>query len=81
MNSLKNKVLENLGKGLSVNTLCDRLNITYNDLCIVAKNEPEVDINLRKWYKKHDFTPKPLKIEEKPAKPKKKSRGKVEHEV
>lgn len=48
-----------LGTGLSVQTLCDRAGITFEDLCDLAAEYPDLGIELGRWYKKYDFTSKP----------------------
>lgn len=57
MDFLKTKisVLEKLGTGLSVNSLCDVCGITYTELCHLAQEYPELMHKLKKWYKRYDF--------------------------
>lgn len=78
MNSLASKmeIMQLLGTGLSVQTLCDRAGITFETLCDLAAEYPDLEIELKRWYKKYDFTSKsketkPLETKEKPAKRKK----------
>jgi len=69
---LKIKVLDSLGKGLSVRTICERLDITYEDLCKLAQEDNQVYTELKRWYPKYDFLAEP-KREDKPLKSKKKT--------
>lgn len=65
-----------LGTGLSVQTLCDRAGITFETLCDLAAEYPDLNTELKRWYKRYEFTVnkkdiKPLEAKEKPAKRKK----------
>lgn len=51
----KNAILLNLGKGLSVESLCRKLNITYEDLCKEAQADAGLMSQLKRWYKRYDF--------------------------
>jgi hypothetical protein len=57
MNSLANKmnVMNLLGKGLSVNTLLERADITMGELCELADQYPDLHSELKRWYKRYDF--------------------------
>ena len=81
MSSLANKmqVMQLLGTGLSVQTLSDRVNLSYDQLCDLAAEYPDLGIELKRWYPKYDFTvkpkdTKPLETKEKPAKRAKKDK-------
>lgn len=69
MDFLKTKisVMEKLGTGLSVNSLCEACGITYTELCNLAREYPELMRELTKWYKRNDFNyvPKQETVEEK----------------
>jgi len=64
---LRIKVLDNLGCGLSVASLCTKLNISYEELCSLAQEDTEVYNQLKRWYPKYDFLAEPKK-EDKPLK-------------
>ena len=70
MDFLKNKisVMEKLGTGLSVNSLCEACGITYTELCQLAQEYPELMHELKKWYKRYDFNQvaKQETVDEKP---------------
>lgn len=69
---LKVKVLDSLGIGWSVQTICDKLGITYEDLCKLAQEDSEVYTQLHRWFPLYNFLDE--KIEDKPLKTKKKSK-------
>lgn len=52
------KVLQLLGTGLSVQSLVDKLGITYEHLCELAGEYPMLSNELYRWYPKWDFTVK-----------------------
>lgn len=54
---IKNDVMTKLGTGLSVASLCVACNISYEQLCSLAYEYPELYHELKKWYKRYDFTP------------------------
>lgn len=54
---IKNDVMLKLGTGLSVDNLCIACGISYNQLCELAQEYPELYHELKKWYKRYDFTP------------------------
>lgn len=60
MNSLasKMKVMNLLGTGLSVRSLCERADISFDELCKLAEEYPELHRELKRWYKRYEFTPK-----------------------
>ena len=64
---LRVKVLDNLGCGLSVASLCTKLEISYEELCSLAQEDTEVYNQLKRWYPKYDFLAEPKK-EDKPLK-------------
>lgn len=53
----KVNVMNHLGMGLSVDNLCKTCEITYNDLCVLAQEYPDLMSELKKWYKRYTFTP------------------------
>lgn len=57
MNSLASKleVMQLLGTGLSVQTLVDRAGITFDQLCELAAQYPDLHHELKRWYKRYDF--------------------------
>lgn len=57
MQSLKVSILNELGRGYSVNTICTRLGITYNELCKEAE-DLEVYNSLKRWFPLYDFKAK-----------------------
>ena len=69
---LRVKVLDNLGCGLSVASLCTKLDISYEELCSLAQEDAEVYNQLKRWYPKYDFLAEHKK-EDKPLKSKKKT--------
>jgi hypothetical protein len=73
MNFLANKmtVMNLLGTGLSVHTLIERVGITYDQLCQLAQEYPELHKELKRWYKRYDFTVK-QKEQDNPSETKKK---------
>lgn len=76
MNYLASKmqVLNLLGKGLSVNSLLENTQLTFDELCKLAQEYPELHKELKRWYKRYDFTvkskeqDKPLETNKKPVK-------------
>ena len=58
---LRVKVLDNLGCGLSVASLCTKLDISYEELCSLAQEDTEVYNQLKRWYPKYDFLAEPKK--------------------
>lgn len=92
MNSLpsKTEILNLLGTGLSVQTLVERAGITFDQLCQLAEQYPDLHTELNRWYKLYDFTVKkqqdkekenkPLETKEKTAKKTKKPFKKIEVE-
>lgn len=70
---LRVKVLDNLGCGLSVASLCAKLNISYEELCSLAQEDTEVYNQLKRWYPKYDFLAEPKK-EDKPLKRQRKTK-------
>lgn len=74
MNFLANKmtIMKMLGTGLSVQTLVERVGITYDQLCELAQEYPDLHKELKRWYKRYDFTVKPKK-QDKPLETKKKT--------
>ena len=82
MNSLasKMKIMNLLGTGKSVQTLLDIMNITFDQLCELAAEYPDLHTELKRWYKRYDFTVKPsnsLETKEETEKPAKNTRKKV----
>lgn len=90
MNSLASKleVMQLLGTGLSVQTLVDRAGITFDQLCDLAAQYPDLHNELKRWYKRYEFIAKkeiPVVNHDKPLETKenteikpKRSRKKVE---
>lgn len=74
MNFLANKmtIMNMLGTGLSVQTLVERVGITYDQLCELAQEYPDLHKELKRWYKRYDFTATPKK-QDKPLETKKKT--------
>ena len=70
--------MQNLGTGLSVESLCKKCEITYDQLCELAQEHEDLYHELKRWYKRYDFMPtrKSLEtketLEDKPKKTKKK---------
>ena len=79
MNTLatKMKLMTLLGTGLSVQTLINEVGITFDELCDLAGEYPDLERELKRWYKRYDFTvkskkeDKPLETKEKTTKRKK----------
>lgn len=76
---LRVKVLDNLGCGLSVASLCTKLDISYEELCSLAQEDTGVYNQLKRWYPKYDFLAEPKK-EDKPLKRQRKTQ-KTEEEA
>ena len=51
-----------LGTGLSVQTLIERVGITYEQLCELAQEYPDLHKELKRWYKRYDFSTQGDKI-------------------
>lgn len=77
---LRVKVLDNLGCGLSVASLCTKLDISYEELCSLAQEDTEVYNQLKRWYPKYDFLAEPKK-EDKPLKRQRKTQKTEEESV
>ena len=77
---LRVKVLDNLGCGLSVASLCTKLEISYEELCSLAQEDTEVYNQLKRWYPKYDFLAEPKK-EDKPLKRQRKTQKTEEESV
>lgn len=60
MNTLKIKrnIMDHLGCGLSVESLCKECKITYDELCALAAEHIELMYELKRWYKRCDFVVK-----------------------
>lgn len=59
--SLRSKyyeVMNLIGTGLSVQTICDRAGLTFDELCEVCAEYTDLEIELKKWFPKYDFTVK-----------------------
>lgn len=59
--SLRSKyyeVMGLIGTGLSVQTICDRAGLTFDELCEVCAEHTDLEIELKKWFPKYDFTVK-----------------------
>lgn len=52
------EVMGLIGCGLSVQTICDRAGISFDDLCEVCAHHTDLEIELKKWFPKYDFTVK-----------------------
>ena len=48
-------ILQDLGCGLSVNTLIHKHNITFDELCNLASQNTQLKQQLNKWYPLYDF--------------------------
>lgn len=48
-------ILQDLGCGLSVQTLITKHNITYDELCNLASQNEQLKQQLYKWYPKYNF--------------------------
>lgn len=62
--SLRSKyyeVMNLIGTGLSVQTICDRAGLTFDKLCEVCAEYTDLEIELKKWFPKYDFTVKAVK--------------------
>ena len=77
----KMEVMNSLGKGLSVRSIMERTGITYNQLCQLAEQYPDLLKELNRWYKRYDFTVKDDKSLEVKEKPLKRSKKQVEQMV
>lgn len=51
----KNAVLELLGQGLSVYKICERLGISFNELCEMAEEFGSLKSELKRWYPNYNF--------------------------
>lgn len=70
-----------LGTGLSVQSLIDRVGITFDQLCELAEQYPDLQRELKRWYKRYEFVvkqAKPLETKENTEDKPKRSRKKVE---
>ena len=80
LNKLMVSISENLGTGLSVRSLTEKLNCSYEDIVEVANKFPAIMRELNVWYPKYDFTIKTIEknktneIEDKPLKVKRKTK-------
>lgn len=54
-------ILQDLGCGLSVNTLITKHNITFDELCNLASQNTQLKQQLIKWYPLYDFEVKTVK--------------------
>ena len=89
MNTLASKieVMQLLGTGLSVQSLIDKVGITFDELCDLAEQYPDLHHELKRWYKRYEFIAKkeipvvnhdkPLETKEETEKPTKKLKKKV----
>ena len=62
------EVMNLIGKGLSVQTICDRAGLTFDELCEVCAEHTDLEIELKKWFPKYDFTVKVTKNDTKEVK-------------
>lgn len=61
----KIEIMQHLGAGLSVDSLCKKCEITYDQLCELAKEHTDLYHELKKWYKRYDFMPTSKSLETK----------------
>ena len=66
MNTLANKmkVMQLLGTGLSVKSLLQKTELTMNELCELAEQYPDLERELKRWYKRYDFSVKQEVVQE-----------------
>ena len=62
------EVMSLLGCGYSVQTICDKASLTYDELCNLAEEYNELKIELIKWFPRYDFMVKPKEKKEKTVK-------------
>lgn len=63
MLTLNKQIEELLGTGLSVNTITERLGITFDKLCEELNEHPELLNRMKSLYPKYDFSIKPKKTQ------------------
>lgn len=78
--SSKNKyyeVMALIGCGYSVQTIIEKAGISYDELCEVCAEHTDLEIELKKWFPKYDFTVKAVKQTESDEIKEEKEDGKV----
>lgn len=63
MLTLNKQIEELLGIGLSVNTITEKLGITFDKLCEELNEHPELLNRMKSLYPKYDFSIKPKKAQ------------------
>ena len=59
--SSKNKyyeVRDLIGCGYSVQSICDKAELTFDELCNLCAEHHDLEIELKRWFPKYDFTVK-----------------------
>lgn len=59
--SSKNKyyeVRDLIGCGYSVKSICDKAELTFDELCDLCAEHHDLEIELKRWFPKYDFTVK-----------------------
>lgn len=52
------EIMALIGCGYSVQSICEKAGITFDELCEVCAEHTDLEIELKKWFPKYDFTVK-----------------------
>lgn len=52
------EVRDLIGCGYSVKSICDKTSLSFDELCALCAEYPDLEIELKRWFPKYDFTVK-----------------------
>lgn len=58
LNSKYYEIMNLIGCGYSVQTICDKSGVSFDGLCEICAEHPDLEIELKRWFPKYDFTVK-----------------------
>lgn len=61
LNSKYFEIMNLIGCGYSVQTICDKSGVSFDELCEICAEHPDLEIELKRWFPKYDFTVKAVK--------------------
>ena len=61
LNSKYYEIMNLIGCGYSVQSICDKSGVSFDELCEICAEHPDLEIELKRWFPKYDFTVKHVK--------------------
>lgn len=58
LNSKYYEIMNLIGCGYSVKSICDKSGVSFDELCEICAEHPDLEIELKRWFPKYDFTVK-----------------------